>query len=100
VKVFDTMNARSKSVDQKRSFSAAWKNLQLCLIPCRTFYERNYEMGKAVRWKIGMANGDPLSIAGLGRKWKEVDGSQTLAFTMLTLTQTSTRYESLPQAGR
>ena len=41
-------------------------------------------MGKAVRWKIGMANGDPRAIAGLWRKWKEVDGSRTLAFTMLT----------------
>src|SRR5690349_3732242 len=28
--------------------------------------------------------GDPLAIAGLWRKWKEVDGSRTLAFTMLT----------------
>ncbi|SEI80917.1 SOS response-associated peptidase [Paraburkholderia diazotrophica] len=85
VKVFDTMNARSESVEQKRSFSGAWKSLQLCLIPCRTFFEPNYETGKAVRWKIGMANGDPLAIAGLWRQWKEVDGSLSLAFTMLTV---------------
>ena len=85
VKVFDTMNARSESVEQKRSFSTAWKNLQLCLIPCRTFYEPNYETGKAVRWTIGTANGDPLAIAGLWRQWTEADGSQNLAFTMLTV---------------
>ncbi|BEU28103.1 SOS response-associated peptidase family protein [Paraburkholderia sp. 22B1P] len=85
VKVFDTMNARSETVDQKRSFSGAWKNLQLCLIPCRTFFEPNYETGKAVRWRIGMADGAPLAIAGLWRQWKEADGSSTLAFTMLTL---------------
>ncbi|TCG04471.1 hypothetical protein BZM27_40710 [Paraburkholderia steynii] len=85
VKVFDTMNARSESVEQKRSFSGAWKNLQHCLIPCRTFFEPNYETGKAVRWKIGMANGESLAIAGLWRQWKEVDGSLSLAFTMLTV---------------
>ena len=85
VKVFDTMNARSESVGDKRSFSGAWKNLQLCLIPCRAFFEPNYETGKPVRWKIGMANGEALAIAGLWRSWKEVDGSQTLAFTMLTV---------------
>jgi putative SOS response-associated peptidase YedK len=85
VKVFDTMNARSESVEQKRSFSGAWKNLQLCLIPCLTFFEPNYETGKAVRWTIGMADGAPLAIAGLWRQWKEIDGSQTLAFTMLTV---------------
>jgi putative SOS response-associated peptidase YedK len=85
VKVFDTMNARTESVEQKRSFSGAWKNLQLCLIPCMSFFEPNYETGKAVRWKIGMANGDSLAIAGLWRQWKETDGSQSLAFTMLTV---------------
>lgn len=85
VKIFDTMNARSETVEQKRSFSSAWKNLQLCLIPCQTFFEPNYETGKAVRWKIGMANGDPLAIAGLWRQWKEPDGSLSLAFTMLTV---------------
>ncbi|MGT2471648.1 SOS response-associated peptidase [Paraburkholderia terrae] len=85
VKVFDTMNARSESVEQKRSFSGVWKSLQFCLIPCRTFFEPNYETGKAVRWKIGMANGEPLAIAGLWRQWKEADGSLSLAFTMLTV---------------
>ncbi|TAM06405.1 MAG: hypothetical protein EPN70_06005 [Paraburkholderia sp.] len=85
VKVFDTMNARSESVEQKRSFSGAWKNLQLCLIPCHTFFEPNYETGKAIRWKIGMADGQSLAIAGLWREWKEADGSPSLAFTMLTV---------------
>ncbi|WP_346015745.1 SOS response-associated peptidase family protein [Paraburkholderia sp. PGU19] len=85
VKVFDTTNAHSESMEQKRSFSGAWKNLQFCLIPCQTFFEPNYESGKAVRWKIGLANGDPLAIAGLWRSWKEVDGSHTLAITMLTV---------------
>ncbi|MBB5510629.1 SOS response-associated peptidase [Paraburkholderia atlantica] len=85
VKAFDTMNARSESVGEKRSFSGAWKNLQLCLVPCRAFFEPNYETGKPVRWRIGTANGDPLAIAGLWRSWKEVDGSHTLSFTMLTV---------------
>jgi putative SOS response-associated peptidase YedK len=85
VKVFDTMNARSESIAEKRSFSGAWRNLQLCLIPCRTFFEPNYETGKPVRWKIGMAEGAAFAIAGLWRSWKDTDGTQTLAFTMLTV---------------
>jgi len=32
-----------------------------------------------------MADGAPLAIAGLWRQWKEIDGSQSLAFTMLTV---------------
>jgi putative SOS response-associated peptidase YedK len=50
-----------------------------------SIFEPNQEAGKVVRWKIGMANGDPLAIAGLWRQWKDADGSQALAFTMLTV---------------
>jgi len=85
VKVFDTMNARSESVEQKRSVSRAWKNLQLALIPRIGFFEPDYETGNAVRCKIGAASGDPLAIAGQWRQWKEADGSLSLAFTMLTV---------------
>ncbi|WP_329958920.1 SOS response-associated peptidase family protein [Paraburkholderia sejongensis] len=64
VKVFDTMNARSETVGQKRSFSGAWNRLQLTLIPCRRFYEPSYETGKPVRWRIGLADNDACAIAG------------------------------------
>jgi putative SOS response-associated peptidase YedK len=85
VKVFDTMNARAETIGEKRSFSGAWKKQQLCLIPCQSFYEPNYETGKPVRWRIGMASGAPLVIAGLWREWEEPEGGKTLSFTMLTL---------------
>ncbi len=85
VKVFDTMNARSETVGQKRSFSGAWNRLQLALIPCRRFYEPSYETGKPVRWRIGLADEGACAIAGLWRAWDNVDGSQTLSMTMLTL---------------
>jgi putative SOS response-associated peptidase YedK len=84
VKVFDTMNARSETVGEKRSFSSAWKKQQLCLIPADAFYEPNYESGKAVRWRIGMANGAPFAIAGLWREWSAPEGP-ALSFTMLTV---------------
>jgi putative SOS response-associated peptidase YedK len=84
VKVFDTMNARAESVGEKRSYSGAWKKLQLCLIPCVGFYEPNYETGAAVRWNIGLATGRPFAIAGLWRAWEDLDGV-ALSFTMLTV---------------
>ncbi|RQN37316.1 SOS response-associated peptidase [Paraburkholderia tropica] len=84
VRVFDTMNARAETVGEKRSFSGAWKKLQLCLIPSESFYEPDYETGKAVRWRIGTANGEPFAIAGLWREWSEEEG-KVLACKMLTL---------------
>jgi putative SOS response-associated peptidase YedK len=85
VKVFDTMNARAESIGEKRSFSGAWKKLQLCLIPCQWFYEPNYETGKPIRWRIGMASGAPFALAGLWREWEDPDTGKALSFTMLTV---------------
>ena len=85
VKPYDTMNARAESLGEKRSFSAAWKLLQLCLIPCASFFEPSYETGKAVRWRIGLADKRPLTIAGLWRAWEEPDGNPSFSFTMLTV---------------
>jgi putative SOS response-associated peptidase YedK len=84
VKVFDTMNARTETIGQKRSFGGAWRAGQLCLIPCHSFYEPNYESGKPVRWRISMADGKPFAIAGLWRAWNEPEGVAH-SFTMLTL---------------
>ncbi len=85
VKRFSTMNARAETVGQLRSFSAAWKAGQLCLVPMHTFFEPNWETGGAVRWKIGMADEAPFAVAGLYRSWREADGSESFSFTQLTI---------------
>jgi putative SOS response-associated peptidase YedK len=85
VKPYDTMNARAETIGEKRSFSHAWKNLQLCLVPCGAFFEPNYESGKAVRWRIRLADEQPTAIAGLWRAWEEPNGEPSFSFTMLTV---------------
>ncbi|MEM5326252.1 SOS response-associated peptidase family protein [Paraburkholderia sp. JHI2823] len=85
VKVFDTMNARAESIGEKRSFCDAWKKLQLCLIPAEAFFEPNYETGKPVRWRVGLADGAPFAIAGLWREWDEGEEGKAYSFTMLTV---------------
>lgn len=84
VKVFDTMNARSETVGEKRSFSGAWKRSQRCLVPMSAFHEPCYESGKAVRWAIGMADQSPFAVAGLWREWEQ-DGALEYSFTQLTI---------------
>ncbi|WP_347814191.1 SOS response-associated peptidase family protein [Paraburkholderia sp. BL10I2N1] len=85
VRPYDTMNARAETIGERRSFSSAWTRLQLCLIPCRAFFEPNYESGKPVRWRINLASEQPTAIAGLWRAWEEPDGKASLSFTMLTV---------------
>lgn len=83
VKPFDTMNARSETVGEKRSFSGAWKKGNLALIPAVAVYEPNYEADpkKSTRYKIWIRDEPAFAIAGLWRDWP--DGA--VSFTMLTV---------------
>ena len=84
-KRYSTLNARSETIGQLRSYASAWKTGQLCLIPMRGFYEPCYETGAAVRWDIGMEGEKDFAVAGLWRMWAEPDGTQSHAFTQLTI---------------
>jgi putative SOS response-associated peptidase YedK len=85
VKRYSTMNARAETIGQLRSYSAAWKKCQLCLVPMQCFYEPNWETGKHARWRIGMADQRDFAVAGLWRDWQEQDGTTLHAFTQLTI---------------
>ncbi|MCP3025081.1 SOS response-associated peptidase family protein [Cupriavidus basilensis] len=80
---FDTTNARSETVGEKRSFSGPWKKGQLCLVPAASFYEPFYAEGqaKSVRWRIWLKGELEFAIASLWRDWP--DGA--FSFTMLTI---------------
>lgn len=49
VKRFATLNARSETVGQLRSYSGAWRSGQRCLVPMDAFYEPNWDTGKHIR---------------------------------------------------
>ncbi|TFW19496.1 DUF159 family protein [Massilia arenosa] len=85
VRPFDTMNARSETVGQLRSYSGAWKKGQFCLVPMTAFYEPCYESGKAIRWGIGMSDQSLFAVAGLWREWEGEDGRIEHSFTQLTM---------------
>jgi len=85
VKPFDTMNARAESLGERRSFSPAWRRVQLCAVPLQWFYEPCYESGRAERTAIGRADDAPFWVAGLWREWQEADGVITTAFTQITI---------------
>ena len=81
---FATHNARVETVGQLPSFKHAWKHAQFCLIPVHHFYEPCWETGKAVRWKIWLANDQPFVLAGIWERWKR-DDLIVESFTMLTV---------------
>lgn len=67
-KHYTTMNARAETVGEKPTYSHAWQQGHLCLVPMTGFFEPCYESGKAERWLA----------------WKEEQG-YTLSFSLLTI---------------
>ncbi|MBM2883891.1 SOS response-associated peptidase family protein [Chromobacterium phragmitis] len=82
---FTTMNARAETIGEKPTYKAAWRKGQLCLVPMQAFFEPCYETGKAVRTRIGMADGQPFAVAGMWREWQEPEGATSYAFTQITI---------------
>ncbi len=82
---YSTMNARSETLGETRSFRQPWLRGQLCLVPMTGFFEPNYESGRPVRWRIGMKNGEPFAVAGLIRAWRETDDAVSYSFTQITI---------------
>ena len=80
-----TYNARSETVAEKPTFRNAWRNRQFCVIPVQSFFEPNYESGKAIRWRIERADGQPFGLAGLWETRTGKDGQPAWSYTMLTI---------------
>ena len=77
-------NARTETVASKPMFRTAWNQRRFCLIPAEAFYEPNWELGKAVRWRIEMASHEPFAIGGI---WESHGKDETYfeSFSMLTI---------------
>jgi putative SOS response-associated peptidase YedK len=78
-------NARSETVGEKPSFRHAWRQRQWCVVPADAVFEPSYESGRAVRWRVESADGEPLALAGLWERWRSPQGESLLSFTLLTL---------------
>ena len=81
-----TYNARSETAPEKPSYRTPWRQRQYGLVLVDNFYEPSYESGRAVRWKIELASGDPFGIACLWDRWTDpVSGELVVSFSMLTV---------------
>ena len=81
-----TYNARSETAAEKPSYRTAWRQRQFGLVLVDHFYEPRYAAGKAERWKVGLASGDPFGIACLWDRWTDpASGELVVSFSMLTV---------------
>lgn len=81
-----TYNARSETVHEKSSYRAAWKDRRFGLILMDSFYEPNWESGKAIRWRIKRSDNEPTVAASI---WERIIDRETgeiiTSFSMLTI---------------
>jgi len=84
-----TYNARSETVHEKPSYRSAWKERRFGLVPVESFYEPNWETGKAVRWRIKRADSEPSAIASIWERFiDKKTGEIITSFSMLTINAT------------
>lgn len=73
------------------SYRGPWHQRQWALAPMRAYFdpcweEAEFNGGRAVRWKMAMADGNPFAVAGLWEQWVHPqDGVITHSFTLLTV---------------
>lgn len=81
-----TYNARSETVHEKPSYRSAWKERRFGLILMESFFEPNWETGKAVRWGIRRTDSEPCAAASI---WERIIDKETgeiiMSFSMLTI---------------
>lgn len=81
-----TTNARSETVAEKPSFRTPWRERQYALVPMLQYYEPCWETGRALRWRIAPASGEPFAVAGLHERWTDRHSGETVqSFTLLTV---------------
>lgn len=81
-----TYNARTETVHEKPTYRSAWRERRFGLILMESFYEPNWETGKAIRWRIKRADGEPTAAASIWERIVDQDtGEIIFSFSMLTI---------------
>ena len=81
-----TYNARSETVQEKPSYRSAWKERRFGLVLMESFYEPNWESGKAVRWRINRSDKEPAHAASIWERFIDREtGEIVFSFSMLTI---------------
>ena len=85
-----TYNARSETVQEKPSYRNAWKERRFGLAIMESFYEPNWETGKAIRWRIKRADAEPIAVASIWERFTDQETGEIItSFSMLTINATS-----------
>ena len=83
---FRLINARSETVHSKPSFAAAFRSRR-CLVPANGWFEWRQEGRSKQPYFLALADGSPLSFAGLWERWSSPAETRE-TFTIITTAAT------------
>ena len=89
---FRLINARSETVHSKPSFASAFRSRR-CLVPANGWFEWRKEGRSKQPYFVALADGSPLSFAGLWERWNSPAETRE-TFTIIT-TAASTGLEDI-----
>ena len=71
---------------EKPSYRHAWNERQFGLAIMESFYEPNWETGKAIRWRIKRADTQPIAVPSIWERFIDKEtGEVIFTFSMLTV---------------
>lgn len=81
-----TYNARSETVNEKPTYRNAWKERRFGFVLMESFYEPNWETGKAIRWRIKRTDQQPALAASIWERFTDKETGEIItSFSMLTI---------------
>jgi putative SOS response-associated peptidase YedK len=96
---YKTFNARSESIETKKSFSSSFRSKR-CLIPVKGFFEWQHIGNEKIPWYIYHAENEVLSIAGIYDDWVENDTGEVLTTFSIITTDANDLMANIHNSGK
>ena len=96
---YKTFNARSESIETKKSFSSSFRSKR-CLIPVKGFFEWQHVGNEKIPWYIYHAENEVLSIAGIYDDWVENNTGEVLTTFSIITTDANDLMANIHNSGK
>lgn len=96
---YKTFNARSESIETKKSFSSSFRSKR-CLIPVKGFFEWQHIGNEKIPWYIYHSENEIISLAGIYDDWVENNTGEVLTTFSIVTTDANDLMANIHNSGK
>jgi len=96
---YKTFNARSESIETKKSFSSSFRSKR-CLIPVKGFFEWQHIGNEKIPWYIYHSENEIISLAGIYDDWVENNTGEVLTTFSIITTDANDLMANIHNSGK